>query len=115
MQLNKPFSLAAVLGAETSAAQDEDHWVLPLQFGELPVLPGVVGKFIVGENSPWNHVGSHINGSSVMMRLRARRDIRQHIHDAGFQPRKPTGPGGLRVPQELVATGRLLSERRHSR
>jgi hypothetical protein len=31
MKLNKPFVLAAVLGAETSAAQDQNHRVLSLQ------------------------------------------------------------------------------------
>jgi hypothetical protein len=32
-----------------------------LQFGELPALRGVVGKLIVGEDSPWNDVRSHRN------------------------------------------------------
>src|SRR6267378_1214861 len=44
MELNKPFSLPAVFGAEASAAEDENHRVLSLQFGELPSLSGVVGK-----------------------------------------------------------------------
>jgi hypothetical protein len=30
-----------------------------LQFGELPVFRGVVGKLIVGEDSPWNNVRAH--------------------------------------------------------
>jgi hypothetical protein len=59
MELNQPFCLSAVLGAETSAAEDKNHWMLSLQFGELPVFRGVVGKLIVGEDSPWNDVGSH--------------------------------------------------------
>ena len=59
MELHQPFSLPAVLGAETSAAEDENHWILPLQFGELPAFRGVVGKLIVGEDSPWNNVRSH--------------------------------------------------------
>ena len=33
MEFNKPFSLPAVLGAETSAAEDENHWMLSLQLG----------------------------------------------------------------------------------
>ncbi len=49
MELNKPFSLAAVLGAEPPASQDENHWILPLQFGELPAFRGVVGKLVIGE------------------------------------------------------------------
>jgi len=32
MEFNEAFSLPAVLGAETSAAEDENHWMLPLQF-----------------------------------------------------------------------------------
>jgi hypothetical protein len=28
MEFNKPFSLPAVLGAETSTAEDENHWML---------------------------------------------------------------------------------------
>ncbi len=43
MELNKSFSLPAVLGAETSAAEDENHGMWPLQFGELPAFRGVVG------------------------------------------------------------------------
>ena len=34
--------------------------MLSLQFGELPAFRGVVGKLIVGEDSPWNNVRSHI-------------------------------------------------------
>src|SRR6266481_1319865 len=65
MECNKPFSLPAVLGAETSAAEDEDHWMLSLQFGELPAFRGVVGKLVVGEDSPWNNVGSHMKSLTV--------------------------------------------------
>jgi hypothetical protein len=52
MEFKKPFSLSAVLGAETAAAKDEHHWMLALQLGELPAFRRVVGKFIVGENGP---------------------------------------------------------------
>ena len=65
MKFNKPFSLPAILGAETSAAEDENHWMLSLQFGELPAFRGVVGKLIVGEDSPWNNVRSHVKSSTV--------------------------------------------------
>src|ERR1700730_266331 len=65
MELNKPFSLPAVFGAETSAAEDKNHRVLSLQFGELPPLSGVVGKLIVGEDSPWNNVRSHRSSPTV--------------------------------------------------
>ena len=59
MELKKPFSLSAVLGAETAAAEDKDHRMLALQFGELPALRRVVGKFVVWENGSWNNVRSH--------------------------------------------------------
>jgi hypothetical protein len=52
--------LLAVLGAETSAAEDENHWMLLLQFGKLPAFCGVIGKLIVGEDSPRNNVRSHM-------------------------------------------------------
>jgi hypothetical protein len=64
MEFNKPFILPALLGAETSAAEDENHWMLSLQFGELPAFRGVVGKLIVGEDSPWNNVRSHLRCST---------------------------------------------------
>ena len=64
MQLDKPFVLAAVLGAETSAAQDQNHRLLSLQLREPAVFGGVVGQLIVGEGGAWNHVGSHIKISS---------------------------------------------------
>jgi hypothetical protein len=60
MELNKPFMLPPVLGAVGAAAEDENHWVLSLQFGELPAFSGMVGKLIVREDSPWNNVRSHI-------------------------------------------------------
>ena len=53
MEFNQPFSLPAVLGSETSAAEDENHWMLSLQFGELSPFRGVIGKFIIGEDNPW--------------------------------------------------------------
>ena len=56
MKFNKPFSLPAVLGAETSAAEDENHGMLCLQFGELSAFARVVGELIVGEDGPWNDV-----------------------------------------------------------
>jgi len=60
MKLNKPFMLPAVLGAAASAAEDENHWMLPLQFRKLPAFSGVIGKLIAGQDSPWNNVRSHM-------------------------------------------------------
>jgi hypothetical protein len=65
MEFNKSFSLPAVLRAETSAAEDEHHWMWSLQFGEFPAFRGVVGKLVVGEDSPWNDVRSHMKSSTV--------------------------------------------------
>jgi hypothetical protein len=59
MEFKKPFSLSPVLGAEAAAAQDEDHGMLALQLGEFPALRRLVGKFVVGENGPWNYIGPH--------------------------------------------------------
>jgi hypothetical protein len=56
MELNKQFRLPAVLGTETSAAEDENHRMLSVQFGKLSPLRGVFGKLIVGEYRPWNDV-----------------------------------------------------------
>ena len=60
MEFKKPFSLSAVLGAETAAAEDENHGMLALQVGELPAFRRVIGKFVVGENGAWNDVRSHM-------------------------------------------------------
>jgi hypothetical protein len=66
MELNKPFSVPAVLGAETSAAEDENHWMLSLQFGELPTFRGVIGKLIVGEDCPGNNVRSQYTATFLV-------------------------------------------------
>jgi hypothetical protein len=52
VELSKPFMLPPVLGAVTTAAEDENHRILSLQFRELPAFSGMVGKLIVGEGSP---------------------------------------------------------------
>ncbi len=60
MEFNKPFRLPTVLGAVTSAAEDQNHGMLSLQLGELPAFRGVVGKLVIGECTPWNNVRSHL-------------------------------------------------------
>jgi hypothetical protein len=57
--LEEPLMLPAILGAETSAAQDEDQGMWSLQFGKLPPFRPVVGQLVVGKDSPGNNVGSH--------------------------------------------------------
>ena len=59
MEFHKQFSLAAILRAETTAAEDENHGMWSLQLGELAMFAGVVGKLEVGEDGPWNNVRSH--------------------------------------------------------
>src|SRR5258707_8608924 len=56
MEFNKQFSLAAVLRTETSTAEDEDHGMLLLEFGEIAAFRCMVGKLIVGEDSAWDDV-----------------------------------------------------------
>src|ERR1700740_3358101 len=63
MEFKKAFSLSAVLGTESAAAENEHHRMLALQLGELTAFRRVVGKFVVGENSPWNNVRSHVKRS----------------------------------------------------
>jgi hypothetical protein len=50
MQFKKPFRLPAILGAITATAEDNDHGMLSLQFGELSTLSGVIRKLVVGED-----------------------------------------------------------------
>jgi hypothetical protein len=82
MESNKPFSLPAVLRAETSTAEDENHWTLSLQFRELPPLRGMIGKLIVGEHSPWNDVMSHMKQPFSYW------NILEHDHTQREEPRR---------------------------
>jgi hypothetical protein len=65
MELNKTLSLPTILGAETSAAEDKNHWVRSLKLRQLPVFGCVVGKLIVGKDGPWNNLGSHLSSSTA--------------------------------------------------
>src|SRR5258708_20836695 len=65
MKLDQPFSLSAVLGAETSPAEDENHGMLSLQPRKLSAFRRVVRKLIVGEHGPWNNVRLHRKSSIV--------------------------------------------------
>jgi hypothetical protein len=59
MELNEKFRLAPVLGAETSAAENQNHGMRSLQFEEPATFCGVVGELVVGKGDPWNNIGSH--------------------------------------------------------
>jgi hypothetical protein len=61
MELHEAFGLAAVLGAKATAAEDENHGMLALQFGEFAALRGVIGKFVVRKDGARNDVGSHLD------------------------------------------------------
>jgi hypothetical protein len=104
MELNKPFSLPAVFGAETSAAEDQNHRDLALQFGELPSLSGVVGKFIVVEDSPRNNVRSHIKSSNCRMRLTCLFTCQPSVASFYSVAANMTAPGTL---NEIKLSGRL--------
>jgi hypothetical protein len=67
MELDEEFGLAAVLGAETSAAEDEDHGVRALQFGEFAAFRSVIGKLVVWESGAGDDVGTHVNTSGSWM------------------------------------------------
>jgi hypothetical protein len=69
MELNEEFGLAAVLGAEASAAEDEDHGMRALEVGEFAAFRGLIGKLVVGESGAGNNVGSHVNTSGSWMRV----------------------------------------------
>src|SRR4051812_38997089 len=56
--------------AVATAAEDENHGMWALQFGELPALRNVVGKLIVGEDGSRNNVESYDEKSSFRALLR---------------------------------------------
>ncbi len=64
MEFDKAFSLAAVLGAVTAAAEDENQWVTSLQVRELAASRSMVSKLVVAEDRPWDDVRSHRKSSS---------------------------------------------------
>ena len=49
MEFDKAFGLAAIFGAETPSAEDEDHGVRSLEVGELAALCSVIGELIIRE------------------------------------------------------------------
>jgi hypothetical protein len=57
--LNKFLMLPAILGAKTSAAEDQNQGMWSLQFGELPPFRSVIGQLVVRKDSSRNNVRSH--------------------------------------------------------
>ena len=68
MEFHESFSLPAILGAEGPAAEDENHRMLSLQFGELTAFRRVVRELIVGKYRPWNNVRSHRTPQQIAIR-----------------------------------------------
>jgi hypothetical protein len=60
VELSETLMLSPLLWAETAATDYENHWILPLEFRELPSFCGVLEKLIIGEDSAWNNVISHL-------------------------------------------------------
>jgi hypothetical protein len=67
MELNQSFRLPTILGAEPSTAEDENHRMWPLQFGELPAFRSMIGKLIVGKDRSGHDVSSHMKFSTFSM------------------------------------------------
>ena len=65
MELNETLMLSPLFWAETAATEDKNHRIWPLEFRELPALGAVVGKLIIGEDSAWNNIISHLQNFSV--------------------------------------------------
>jgi len=57
--------LSPLFWAEPAATEYKNHRIWPLQFRELPALGSVVGKLIIGENSAWDNIISHLHNFSV--------------------------------------------------
>src|SRR5258705_4290721 len=100
MELNKQFSLPAVLWAETAAAEDEKHGISSLQFGEFSPFRGVVGKFIIGEDSPRNDVRSHRKSSTVGCALPSK---------VSYPATSKMSSSSTGVPSGRLATGKKLA------
>ncbi len=59
VKLKKSFMLPVVLGTIAPAAENENHGMVFLQFGELPPFRGVVGQLVVRKDRSGNDVRSH--------------------------------------------------------
>ena len=65
MELHETLMLSPLFWAETAATEDKNHRIWPLEFRELPALGAVVGNLIIGEDSAWNNIISHLQNFSV--------------------------------------------------
>jgi hypothetical protein len=102
MDFSKPFSLLAILGAETSTAENENYGMLSLQFGELSAFRSVVGKLIDGEDGGWNNVRSHGKSSTVGCALPGYVSmIRRRCLDSGLSQRAAPETRNVKNRQSL--------------
>src|SRR5215831_14137641 len=60
LDLQKPFMLSPILWTVTTATQNNDHRIFPLQLRKPPAFRCVIRKFVVWKNSTRNYVGSHM-------------------------------------------------------
>src|ERR1700731_785144 len=59
VKLDQTFGLAAILGAESSAAKHQDQGIRPLKIGKLAVFAGVIGQLIIRKYRARYDVSSH--------------------------------------------------------
>ena len=79
VELNEAFMLPTLLWAETTATENKNHRIWPLEFRELPALGAVVGKLIIGEDSAWNNIISHLQNFSVCGCVSKRNSLSQNL------------------------------------
>jgi hypothetical protein len=60
VELGETLMLSPLFWAETAATENKNHRIWSLEFRELPALAAVVGKLIIGEDSAWNNIISHL-------------------------------------------------------
>src|SRR6476660_2286009 len=60
MKLNQTFMLSTLLRTKTSATEQKHHWIVRLQFRELPSFRGVIRKLIIRKHRSWHNVSSHM-------------------------------------------------------
>lgn len=65
VELNEAFVLPTLLWAETAATENKNHRIWPLEFREPPTLGAMVGKLVIGEDSTWNNIISHLHDFPV--------------------------------------------------
>ena len=117
IEFNEPFGLPAILGAVPAAAEDENHRILSLEFGQLPVFSGVVRKLVVGEEGPWNDVLSHRKSFRAFFR-KPSRGVRRSGPSAGrcsgcrWPPYSIYRIGVVCSAPEVVRDAELVEQRR---